>query len=427
MKKKLVLPMLLASSLLALTSCNLFTDDDLSYTNTYNPPNTTTSVDENAIHAGGVDGTLSTDLPGTYVFKNICYAKDETIKNNYGPDKKYELEFEVNNGEDYYGNKAKNNYDLYVPDSVARKSDHTVILFIHGGAWVSGFKTDVNEYVYEFAKRDCITATIKYTLLKKTMDDPSLSIFRNLDEIDACIASIKEVLTELGFDSTKTNLVIGGFSSGSHLGMLYTYSRGNDSPIPLKFVVNAVGPVDIKEDCWKRFLDPAAALDGTDGTDALDEDVIATQTSNMGELQIAGDEHFWNRYQTLRIANGMCGLPSSLDDIQALTTDEETITDESAPAAQKMLKAGGGEDLLSVTHYINATNDFPMICAYAGQDQIVGINQFATLEHALKGVVNYRRFYFRDSGHTDITKENYPEQYEAFCAQVEAWCKAPTV
>ena len=70
--------------------------------------------------------------------------------------------------------------------------------------------------------------------------------------------------------------------------MLYSYSRGKSSPIPLKFIVDAVGPVDIKPDSWKSFVNANdSALNG-----GLSASAIATQKTNgnITELTIMGEE-----------------------------------------------------------------------------------------------------------------------------------------
>ena len=424
-KNKLLLPLILVMGLATLTGCNLFNDDDLAFSNNYNTPSTEPTSEPDGPKAGGVVGKVVEEAPDSYCFKSIGYAKDEKIPNTYKTGGANENEYNVNQGQDYPATRSGNNYDLYVPNSASRTGKHTVILFIHGGAWVSGFKTDVNPYVFEFANRGYVTATIKYTLLKRSMDDPSLSIFRNLDEIDACITSIKESLTELGFDTSKSELVVGGASSGAHLAMLYSYSRGSHSDIPIKFIVDAVGPVDIKPACWKSFKNASDEV----LTAGLSPEAIADQeaASNIGELAIAGEAgKTWNDYQTLRVANGMCGLPYTLETVRAATDENERdITNPTNEAYISMTKAGGGEDLLSVTHWISATNKLPIICAYAGKDSIVGINQYATLETTLKFYsVQREYFYFKNSGHSDISKQADETQYNAFVNKVDEWCKA---
>lgn len=422
MKKiKTLLLTLLAVGTLGLTSCSLFDDSDIAVHNVFNPSTPVEEEDPNAVYAQGVKGKEVTDVPNALCFKSIGYATDDKVLNTYKTGGANHTEYNVNSGQDYDASKSKNNYDLYVPNAAPKNNKHVVILFIHGGAWVSGFKTDVNPYVFEFAKKGYITATLKYTLLKRSMDDTSLSIFRNLDEIDACIKSIKLALQDLGYDTTKSNLVVGGASSGAHLAMLYSYSRGQNSALPIRFIVDAVGPVDIKPDSWKSFTSATdAALDG-----GLTYAAIQTQQANgnISRLQIAGDTTYWNDYQTMRIANGMCGLPYTLEQVEASTDEsKENITNLNA-ASNSMTKAGGGEDQLSVTYWIKSTNKLPIVCAYAGKDSIVGIGQYAKLEQKLDEVgVEHEYFYFRNSNHTEISKEADETAYNGFVNKITEWC-----
>ena len=423
--RKHLLSIIFLSSLMSLSACSLFNDDDVKYSNQYNPKISQVSEDPNAVKAGGVTGKVVDKVPNALCFKNINYATENKIVNTYKSGGANHKEYNVNNNQDYTADKTSNNFDLYVPNGLNKADKHVVVLFIHGGAWVSGLKIDVNPYVHEFANKGYITATIKYTLLKRTMDDPTLSIFRNLDEIDACLSKIKSCLGELGFDTTKSNLVLGGASSGAHLAMLYSYSRGKSSPIPLKFIVDAVGPVDIKPDSWKSFVNANdSALNG-----GLSASAIATQKTNgnIAELTIMGEEGSptWNEYQTMRIANGMCGLPYSKSEVEASTdSNKRAITNPNA-ASNSMTKAGGGEDQLSVTYWMSSTNNFPIVCAYAGKDSIVGIGQYARLETALNAnSIQHEMFYFRDSDHTEISKEKNETAYTNFINKIDEWCRA---
>ena len=420
MKKKFLLSMLLVSGFLALSSCSLFNDDDIKIHNSYNPP--ADSVDPDAVIAGGVVGKRIEETPNAYCFRNIPYGVNNKVTNTYKTGGANVNEFNVNNGQDYDATKIRNNYDLYVPDSANKADKHIVMLFIHGGAWVSGVKSDVNPYVYEFANKGYITATIKYTLLKRSMDDNTLSIFRDLDEIDACVTSLKNALqNDLGFDTTKTKFVIGGASSGAHLAMLYAYSRGNKGALKPDLVVNAVGPVDIKPDNWKEFNDDSDVVLNA----GITASAINTQRTNgnLDELTIAGDSATWNDYQTMRIANGMCGLPYSLSEVEASTSNGSTISNPNA-ASTAMTKNGGGEDQLSVTYWMNSTNKIPMVCAYAGKDSIVGIAQFAKLEEALiANSTSYDFVYFKNSDHMEISKEKDETAYTSFLNKIEAKCQ----
>ena len=438
-KRKLLLIPLILSGLMCLTACDdvtsffseLFDENAFSYSNVYKTPESTSeeTIDPNAVIAGGVVAKDVEETPNVYCFKNISYATDDSVANTYKIGGVNQNEFDVNANEDYFGSKSNNNFDLYVPKNLAKDQKHAVILFIHGGAWISGFKTDVNSYVHAFANKGYITATIKYTLLKKSMDDRSLSVFRNLDEIDACIASIKSALEDLEFDTTKTKLVIGGASSGAHLAMLYAYSRGDKSPLPISFVVDAVGPVDIKPGNWKRFSSMSSeeyetALNNGLGYTAIENERAAGHLAPLKVSDGSSDPYDWNDYQTMRIANGMCGIPNSLAAIEA-TTDEnkEEIVNPSAPAAQSMIKAGGGEDQLSVTYWMNnTTNRFPIIAGYSGKDGVVGVAQYAALQNALDTLsIQYAPFYFKECGHTNIAEDT--TEYNNFVNKINEWCQ----
>ena len=424
-KRKTLFLTLLFTAFIGLSSCKaLFSDDDMSIYNSFNSIVSIPKSDNQSSgsRAGGAVAQENENTPDAYCFKNVSYVTGEHILNTYKEGGINQNEYVVNNNEDYPANKSSNNYDLYVPKSLNKNNKHTVVLFIHGGAWVSGFKTDVNDYVYEFANRGYISATIKYSLLKRTMDDSSLSIFRNLDEIDACIASIKSVLEELGFDTSKTNLVIGGASSGAHLTMLYAYSRGSRCPLPIKFLINAVGPVDIKPGNWKRFNNASdEVLDAGIDYDAINTQIANGNLRNLRVMDVDSvDPYYWNDYQTMRIANGMCGIPYSTIEIQNTTDENKEEILYPNEASNSMLKAGGGEDLVSVTYWMTgSTRKYPVVCAYAGKDSVVGIAQFAKLEDAMiENYIPYDFVYFRNGNHTDIAKEKDETKYNEFVNKI---------
>ena len=421
--KKRVFAGLLFLGILPLSSCGLFNDDDIKVSNSFHPFVESSEKDPNATYIGETKGEVFEKTPNALAFKNLGYAKEGRIINTYKEGGANHKEYNVNSGKDYEASEFSNNYDLYVPSNVSKTDKHTVILFVHGGAWVSGLKTDVNAYVQEFANRGYITATIKYTLLSRKMDDASLSIFRDLDEIDACIASIKESLETLGFDTSKTSLVLGGASSGSHLAMLYSYSRGEKAALPIKFLVDAVGPVDIKPYSWKAFGNASDEVLSAGITSSAINAQIAS--GNIRELYIAGEEVTWNNYETMRIANGMCGIPFNAYQISSATDSEKREIVNPNAASDSMTKEGGGEDQLSVTYWMKQGPKIPIIAAYAGKDSIVGINQYATLQVALEdNSISHEFFYFKNSDHTEISEKADPTTYKAFLDKIEDWCKS---
>ena len=438
--KKNRLIILSALSVLALTSCSLFNDDDvdMKIENHFNSPEQASAPATPKETVNGV-GSQDVKLGDTdaLLFKNVEYSntEDGKIKNSYTTANGFL--FNTNNGQDYEVSSTDNNFDMYIPENLDRTLNHNVVLFIHGGAWVSGAKTHVNPYIKEFTKRGYIAATIEYTLLSKasltedTMDDDTLaknrtiSIFRDLDEIDACIYTMKDCLVKLGFTGT-LSLVIGGASSGSHLAMLYSYSRGSESAFGApKFIINAVGPTDIKENVWKAFSfateeDYNAALEGDD---ALGYTRIhnAETSGNLQPLKVSGAEFNWNEYQTMRIANGMCGFPYTPAQVSATTDEEKTTVNHTSDVYKDMVSnTVNGESLLSVTNYIDSLHNIPMICGYGGHDSIVGIAQYANLQTALQDAgIDHVFYYFKDCGHTDLDKDE--TQYNNFMNKIVDW------
>ena len=419
-------------SAMALTSCSLFKDDDIVVENHFNAKGQVEEQKEAEATVNGVESQRVDDVPNALVFKNVVYSNLEgnKIRNTYVTASPYEFKYNVNGGENYDVDKNNNNFDLYVPDSAVRSQDQNVVLFIHGGAWISGLKTHVNPYVKKFASEGYIAATIEYTLLKEDMNDESLSVFRDLDEIDACLSTMKQSLVSLGFTGN-LNLVLGGASSGAHLAMLYAYSRDSKRVCPftnIKFLIDAVGPTDINEFAWKSFkLAP-----GEEYNDVLDEGIrlstIDTRRGSDGlqELQIAGQTTYWNEYQTMRIANGMCGLPFSLSEVEAAATNDFTEVDHDSDVyksiAGHVLGDFNGEEYLSVTHYMTDENKIPMICAYAGRDAVVGVAQFAELEAVFETFgpeYEYEFFYFKNCGHVDLDTDE--TTYNAFITKILTW------
>lgn len=141
----------------------------------------------------------------------------------------------------------RNVMDIYVPAEAYEKEENGCILFIHGGSWSSGSKDEMIGECVALANEGYITATMSYTLI--TDDNRNTySVMTVLDEISLAIEEIKSFSDERGLNITK--LATSGYSAGAHLSMLYSYSRPNESAIPLAFAANKVGPTDFTAEAW---------------------------------------------------------------------------------------------------------------------------------------------------------------------------------
>lgn len=141
----------------------------------------------------------------------------------------------------------RNVMDIYVPAEAYEKEENGCILFIHGGSWSSGSKDEMLGECVTLASEGYITATMSYTLITDDNRD-TYSVMTVLDEISLAIEEIKRFSEEKGLNITK--LATSGYSAGAHLSMLYSYSRAEESAIPLAFAANKVGPSDFTTEAW---------------------------------------------------------------------------------------------------------------------------------------------------------------------------------
>ncbi|HZJ82536.1 MAG TPA: alpha/beta hydrolase [Clostridia bacterium] len=112
--------------------------------------------------------------------------------------------------------------DIWYPNN--KRKNHPLVLFAHGGGWVSGFRNQPNNISWckYLASNGFAVASIDYRFgLKNTMQDILM------DYTDA-LAFLKEQGDSL--DLSSDNIVLMGLSAGGHLSMLYAsyYSHNND-------------------------------------------------------------------------------------------------------------------------------------------------------------------------------------------------------
>ena len=59
-------------------------------------------------------------------------------------------------------------------------------------------------------------------------------------------------------------MAISGVSAGAHLALLYAYGFGNNSPIPIKFIINICGPVTLDDYYYIQLENLNDTLDNID-------------------------------------------------------------------------------------------------------------------------------------------------------------------
>jgi acetyl esterase/lipase len=136
----------------------------------------------------------------------------------------------------------------YRPNDV---SPTPLILFIHGGSWMSGDKAIMRRY-----QTQVIDAGYAYVSMNYRFITGGASYLDMLDDINLTIRFLRDFSSDLNLDTTKMAIV--GESAGAHLAMLYAYR--NVSPIPIEFAMALVPPVDFTDPGYLTFGDPNIQL-----------------------------------------------------------------------------------------------------------------------------------------------------------------------
>lgn len=238
----------------------------------------------------------------------------------------------------YFGCDANQVIDLALPNNAG--DEVSLFVYIHGGAWIAGDEDDGWEIVkYCAGDLKLAAASLNYRFLS---EGGSVHCGDMLDDITAGIKTAVDKALEQGIKIK--NVAIGGTSAGGHLTLLYAYSRADESPVPIKFVYDEVGPSDFS---GRTFIDACTGMD---------------------------------RNTALLILSELSGVT---------VTDENIETD----AVQCALKA------ISPVTYVNASS-VPTVMAYGMKDVLVTYENALSLDNALTAAgVTHDFFTFPNSGH----------------------------
>ena len=168
--------------------------------------------------------------------------------------------------------------DIFIPKN--KGEELGLMLMIHGGAWISGDKSDYSDACRSISSNyGYITATMNYRLIGEgaTCEDM-------LADITACLEEIKARASDKGV-RIKSCALLGG-SAGGHLSMLYSYKNQAVSPVDISFCVSLSGPTDLTD---PNFYSPENAIlytvaGGLIGVPEMNETDIGEYTEKLKEV-----------------------------------------------------------------------------------------------------------------------------------------------
>jgi len=142
--------------------------------------------------------------------------------------------------------------DFYRPKS--GDSPLPLLVFIHGGGWRSGERSDYLVYLVDFAEKGYMTATISYRLVKDSIYPAAI------EDVSDAAEWLFGNSNKYGYDPGRIALI--GGSAGAHLSMLAGYGWDESSrkiengetaegERRIKAVVDIYGPVDLTTDYAK--------------------------------------------------------------------------------------------------------------------------------------------------------------------------------
>ncbi len=144
--------------------------------------------------------------------------------------------------------------DMYIPGN--HKNAYSAILFIHGGGWKTGDKSEYAAPLIELSNPKntfggLITAAMNYRMLPAAdgTSQGATSYTDMLHDIDDALRLMQQLAKKNGAEIK--NVVLMGSSAGAHLALLYAYTHTgsvpgyNKAPIEIAFVISQSGPADL--------------------------------------------------------------------------------------------------------------------------------------------------------------------------------------
>ncbi|MBE0675888.1 MAG: alpha/beta hydrolase [Bacteroidales bacterium] len=170
-----------------------------------------------------------------------------------------------------YGESGQQKMDIYLPDDRARPSTKTVV-FIHGGGWVEGDKSDMNAYVDTLRKLmpGYAVVNMNYRLAYNN----SVNLFPTQE--NDVKSAIEYYLNRADEYKVSDELVLLGASAGGHLAMLHAYKNDPDGHV--RAVVDFFGPFDLVS-LWNYGILQQLILYGATGVFPVDNPSLYSSSS----------------------------------------------------------------------------------------------------------------------------------------------------
>jgi acetyl esterase/lipase len=146
-----------------------------------------------------------------------------------------------------YGTGAQHTVDVYLPAN--RSTNTSVIIFVHGGAFISGDKVDFNSLVKELVNANFAVVNANYTSVDPTGINSTppqhleskIKVKDQVTEMSSIVDLVRSKAKEWNVSRDKIGMA--GHSAGATLSLLYGYDARNTNKV--KAIVNIAGSLDL--------------------------------------------------------------------------------------------------------------------------------------------------------------------------------------
>lgn len=160
-----------------------------------------------------------------------------------------------------YGSHAQQRMDIYLPAN--RTTNTPLIIFLHGGGFVAGDKSDVSAVARYYLGLGYAVANINYRLVDSSglLQTPvvhQLSAVKISDQLADIQLAVNTIVTQVpGWKISADKWIIAGHSAGATLSLLYAHGASNESG-KIKAAGNFAGAVTFAytDESEVALLDP---------------------------------------------------------------------------------------------------------------------------------------------------------------------------
>ncbi|WP_443736553.1 alpha/beta hydrolase [Treponema sp.] len=198
----------------------------------------------------------------------------------------------------HYDTGERNIFDVYIPKDISSKKSKHLIMFIHGGGWTSGDKSDNDVYCKYFTSLGYPTFSINYNYCPG-WTNPILPT--NQQALKALKAA-KNFLEEKGLALEDT--AVFGISAGAAQAMMLAYRSGNETALPVKFVAQQAAPCCIYPELWDSdrvhwIVRKMLGLNGTDKNWARFISNFTGKNISVDMVKTGADKPFYEEVSAL--------------------------------------------------------------------------------------------------------------------------------